>query len=51
MTRISYRGWTITDAYVGFVATHDKNFDGENRLWQINGYSIDQIEAEIDDWG
>jgi len=49
MTRISYKGWTITAAYVGFVATHDDHFDGETGEWQINADSVEEIKEEIDD--
>ena len=49
MTKISYKGWTITAAYIGFVATHDDRFDGETGEWQINADSVDEVKAEIDD--
>jgi hypothetical protein len=48
MTRIAYKGWTITAAYVGFVATHDENFDGESHDWQVNADTIEDVKAEID---
>ena len=49
MTRITYKGWTIVDAFVGYVATHDKNFDGESRCWQINAMTLEEIKEEIDE--
>jgi hypothetical protein len=49
MTKISYKGWTIAPAYVGFVATHDACFDGESSEWQINANSVKEIQDEIDD--
>ena len=49
MTRIAYKGWTIARDYVGFVATHDANFDGESHDWQINANSVEEVKAEIDE--
>jgi hypothetical protein len=46
---IAYRGWTIANAYVGFVATHDDKFDGESPEWQINAYTLEEIKEEIDE--
>ena len=45
---IRYRGWTITEAYYNFVATHDRNHD-ESGLWQINGNTVEDVKAEIDE--
>jgi hypothetical protein len=49
MTRIAYKGWTITAAYIGFVATHDDRFDGESHDWQVNADTVEEVKAEIDE--
>jgi hypothetical protein len=46
--QIKYRDWAITTAYHNFVATHDRNHD-ESGNWQINGNSVEEIKAEIDE--
>jgi hypothetical protein len=46
---MTYRNWTITSAYVGFVATHNDRFDGESHEWQVNGYSIEEVKDLIDE--
>ena len=46
---MEYRGWTIVRDFVGYVATHDANFDGESRDWQINGFSVEEVKEEIDE--
>jgi len=46
---MQYRGWTIADAWIGFVATHNDRFDGESQEWQVNGNSVEEVKELIDE--
>ena len=46
---MKYRGWTISCAWIGYVATHDDKFDGESATWQINANTLAEIKELIDE--
>lgn len=45
---MKYRGWTIADAWCGFVATHDANHDESGR-WQVNAQTVEEVKELIDE--